>query len=59
MWWRALPTQFVLEEIVMNRTRLFFIGSIALALGALVSFVVYSRLKTSASADNGPAWMSW
>jgi len=54
VWWRALPTQFVLEEIVMNRTRLFFIGSIALALGALVSFVVYSRLKTSASADNRP-----
>ena len=36
----------------MNRSRLLFIGSIALALGALVSFVVYSRLKSGAAADN-------
>jgi pilus assembly protein CpaB len=35
----------------MNRSRLLFIGSIALVLGALVSFVVYSRLKSSATAD--------
>ena len=38
----------------MNRTRLLLIGSIALALGAFVSFAVYSRLKSSAAADNRP-----
>ncbi len=38
----------------MNRTRLLFIGTIALALGAFVSFAVYSKLKSSAAADNRP-----
>jgi pilus assembly protein CpaB len=38
----------------MNRTRLLLIGSIALALGAFVSFAVYGRLKSSAAADNRP-----
>src|SRR5579872_2742862 len=36
----------------MNRTRLLMIGSIALALGAFVSFLVYSKLKNNAGADN-------
>jgi pilus assembly protein CpaB len=38
----------------MNRTRLLFIGSIALALGAFVSFAVYGKLKNSGTADNRP-----
>jgi pilus assembly protein CpaB len=38
----------------MNRTRLLFIGTIALALGAFVSFAVYSKLKSNAAADNRP-----
>ncbi len=38
----------------MNRTRLLLIGSIALALGAFVSFAVYGRLKSSAAADSRP-----
>lgn len=38
----------------MNRSRLLFIGTIALALGAFVSFAVYSRLKSSATADTRP-----
>jgi len=38
----------------MNRSRLLFIGSIALALGAFVSFAVYGKLKSSAAADNRP-----
>lgn len=38
----------------MNRTRLLLIGFVALALGAFVSFTVYSRLKNSAAADNRP-----
>ena len=37
-----------------NGTRLLFIGTIALALGAFVSFAVYSKLKSSAAADNRP-----
>ena len=38
----------------MNRTRLLFIGFLALALGAFVSFVVYKNLKTSTSGTNEP-----
>ena len=38
----------------MNRNRLLMIGVIALALGAFVSFAVYSRLKTSVAADTRP-----
>ena len=38
----------------MNRNRLLFIGTIALALGAFVSFAVYSRLKSSAAVDTRP-----
>jgi len=38
----------------MNRNRLLMIGVIALALGAFVSFAVYSRLKSSVAADNRP-----
>jgi pilus assembly protein CpaB len=38
----------------MNRSRLLFIGTIALALGAFVSFAVYGKLKSSAAADNRP-----
>jgi len=38
----------------MNRTRLLFIGFVALALGALVAFVVYKNLQSRASANNEP-----
>jgi pilus assembly protein CpaB len=38
----------------MNRTRLLFIGFLALALGAFVSFVVYKNLLTKSNANNDP-----
>lgn len=38
----------------MNRNRLLFIGFVALALGALVAFVVYKNLQTRGSANNEP-----
>src|SRR5579864_5190764 len=38
----------------MNRTRLLFIGFVALALGAAVAFVVYKNLQSRASANNEP-----
>jgi pilus assembly protein CpaB len=39
----------------MNRSRLFMIGGLALALGLLVSYAVYNRLLTSNAANNEPA----
>jgi pilus assembly protein CpaB len=36
----------------MNRSRLLMIGGLALALGLLVSYSVYNRLRTSAGASN-------
>ncbi len=36
----------------MNRSRLLMIGSLALAVGLLVSFTVYSRLRTSAGSSS-------
>jgi pilus assembly protein CpaB len=38
----------------MNRTRLLFIGFLALALGAFVSFVVYKNLMSKSSGGNEP-----
>ena len=38
----------------MNRTRLLFIGFVALALGALVAFVVYKNLQIRSGANNEP-----
>jgi pilus assembly protein CpaB len=38
----------------MNRTRLLFIGAVALMLGALASFVVYRNLQARSAADNRP-----
>jgi pilus assembly protein CpaB len=38
----------------MNRTRLLFIGFLALALGAFVSFAVYKNLKARTGANNEP-----
>jgi pilus assembly protein CpaB len=38
----------------MNRTRLLFIGFLALALGAFVAFVVYKNLQTRAGSSNEP-----
>ena len=38
----------------MNRTRLLFIGFLALALGAFVSFVVYKNLMSKSNAGNEP-----
>jgi pilus assembly protein CpaB len=38
----------------MNRTRLLFIGFIALALGAFVAFVVYKNLQNRTGANNEP-----
>jgi pilus assembly protein CpaB len=38
----------------MNRSRLFMIGGLALALGLLVSYTVYNRLMTSGAASNEP-----
>lgn len=38
----------------MNRSRLFMIGGLALALGLLVSYAVYNRLVTSGAANNEP-----
>jgi pilus assembly protein CpaB len=38
----------------MNRTRLLFIGGIALVLGAFASFVVYRNLQARSAADNRP-----
>jgi pilus assembly protein CpaB len=38
----------------MNRTRLLFIGFVALALGAFVSFVVYKNLLSKSNASNEP-----
>jgi pilus assembly protein CpaB len=38
----------------MNRARLLLIGSIALAIGAFASLVVYRNLKASSTADNRP-----
>jgi pilus assembly protein CpaB len=38
----------------MNRTRLLFIGFLALALGALVAFVVYKNLMSKSNAGNEP-----
>jgi len=38
----------------MNRTRLLFIGFLALALGAFVSFVVYKNLMSKSSGSNEP-----
>ncbi len=38
----------------MNRSRLFMIGGLALALGLLVSYTVYNRLRTSAGVNNEP-----
>jgi pilus assembly protein CpaB len=39
----------------MNRSRLFMIGGLALALGLLVSYAVYNRLLTSNAANNEPS----
>lgn len=38
----------------MNRSRLLFIGFVALALGAFVAFVVYKNLQTRTGANNEP-----
>ena len=38
----------------MNRSRLLFIGVLALALGAFVSFVVYKNLLSKTNANNEP-----
>jgi pilus assembly protein CpaB len=38
----------------MNRTRLLFIGFVALALGAFVAFVVYKNLQSKSGASNEP-----
>jgi pilus assembly protein CpaB len=38
----------------MNRTRLLFIGFVALLLGAFVAFVVYKNLQTRSGANNEP-----
>src|SRR5712692_4446961 len=38
----------------MNRSRLFMIGGLALALGLLVSYPVYNRLRTSGGINNEP-----
>lgn len=38
----------------MNRSRLFMIGGLALALGLLVSYPVYNRLRTSGGVNNEP-----
>lgn len=38
----------------MNRSRLFMIGGLALALGLLVSYTVYNRLLISNAANNEP-----
>lgn len=38
----------------MNRTRLLFIGFLALALGAFVAFVVYKNLQNRSGANNEP-----
>jgi pilus assembly protein CpaB len=38
----------------MNRTRLLFIGFVALALGAFVAFVVYKNLQSKSGANNEP-----
>src|SRR5246127_2112492 len=38
----------------MNRSRLLFIGFVALALGAFVSFVVYKNILSRSSAGNEP-----
>lgn len=38
----------------MNRTRLLLIGFVALALGAIVSFMVYRTLQTRTGADASP-----
>lgn len=38
----------------MNRSRLLFIGFVALALGAFVSFVVYKNLLSKSGASNEP-----
>lgn len=38
----------------MNRTRLLFIGFVALVLGAAVAFVVYKNLQTRSGANNEP-----
>src|SRR5438270_13901694 len=38
----------------MNRSRLLFIGFVALALGAFVSFVVYKNVLSRSSAGNEP-----
>jgi|SRR5215472_5492727 pilus assembly protein CpaB len=38
----------------MNRTRLLFIGFVALALGAAVAFIVYKNLQTRSNANNEP-----
>ena len=36
----------------MNRSRLLMIGGLALAIGLLVSYTVYNKLRTSASATD-------
>jgi len=38
----------------MNRSRLFMIGGLALALGLLVSYTVYNQLRTSGGINNEP-----
>lgn len=38
----------------MNRSRLLMIGGLALALGLLVSYTVYNRLRTSIGSNNEP-----
>ena len=38
----------------MNRSRLLFIGFVALALGAFVSFVVYKNLLSKSGGGNEP-----
>src|SRR5215470_3334852 len=38
----------------MNRSRLLFIGFVALALGAFVSFAVYKNVLTKSNANNEP-----
>ncbi len=38
----------------MNRSRLFMIGGLALALGLLISYPIYNRLRSSGGANNEP-----
>ena len=43
----------------MNRSRLLMIGGLALAVGLLVSFAVYNRLRNSAGSAATSAVCLW